>query len=83
VPRVAGLAVDPKDRIWVGVALTTPGEVERIDLYSKDGEFLGSLEGFDIPDAFFPDGRAAALFRDPDTDVQRIAVYRVTEFSPR
>jgi hypothetical protein len=83
VPRIAGLAVDPKDRIWVGVALTTPGEVERIDLYSKDGEFLGSLEGFDIPDAFFPDGRAAALFRDPDTDVQRIAVYRVTEFSPR
>ncbi|MGH7502652.1 MAG: hypothetical protein ACREL7_12965 [Longimicrobiales bacterium] len=83
VPRIADLAVDQQDRIWVGVSLTTPGEVDRVDLYSKDGEFLGSLAGFEVPAAFFPDGSAASLFRDPDTDVQRVAVYRITEETPR
>jgi hypothetical protein len=54
-----------------------------VDLYSKTGEFLGSLDNFAIPEAFFPDGRAASLFRDPDTDIQRVAVYRLVEGTPR
>jgi hypothetical protein len=83
VPRIAGLAVDAQDRIWVGVAIDTPGQVDRVDLYSKTGEFLGSLDNFAIPEAFFPDGRAASLFRDPDTDIQRVAVYRLVEGTPR
>jgi hypothetical protein len=83
VPRIAGLAIDAQDRIWVGVSIDTPGQVDRVDLYSKTGEFLGSLDNFAIPDAFFPDGRAASLFRDPDTDIQRVAVYRLVEGTPR
>jgi hypothetical protein len=83
VPRIAGLAVDQQDRIWVGVALDTPGEIDRVDLYSKTGEFLGSLDNFEIPAAFFGNGLAASLFRDPDTDIQRVAVYRVSERTPR
>lgn len=83
VPRIAGLAVDDKDRIWVGVSVGTPGAVDRVDLFSRDGEFLGSLNGIPIPDVFLGDGHAASLFRDPDTDVQRVAVYRLIEATPR
>ena len=79
VPRIAALAVDPTDRVWVGVSLTTPGSTDRVDLYSKTGEFLGSLSGFAIPDAFFKDGRAASLVRDADTDVQQVAIIRIVE----
>ncbi len=83
VPRIAKVAVDTKDRIWVGVSLATPGEVDRVDLYEKDGRFIGSLNGTKIPDAFLPDGRMASLVKDPDTDVQRVAVYRITEGTER
>jgi hypothetical protein len=79
VPRIAGLAIDAKDRIWVGVALTTPGTVDRVDIYDRDGKFLGSLENVKVPDVFLTDNRGASLVRDADTDVQQVAVYRIVE----
>jgi hypothetical protein len=79
VPRIAALAIDASDRVWVGVSLTTPGGTDRVDLYSKTGEFLGSLSGMGIPNTFFRDGRAASLVRDPDTDVQQVALIRIVE----
>jgi hypothetical protein len=79
VPRIAALAVDRQDRIWVGVSLTTPGATDRVDLYNRDGAFMGSFTGLQVPGAFLADGRGASLVKDADTDIQRIAVYRIVE----
>jgi hypothetical protein len=79
VPRITKIRVDARDRIWVGVATDRPDETGRIDLYSRDGVFIGSITGMDVPDAFFADGRAASIVKDADTDVQQIAILKLNE----
>jgi hypothetical protein len=83
VPRIADIAIDGQDRIWVGVSLTNPGETDRVDIYAKDGKFLGSVAGMKVPDAFLKDGRLASLVKDPDTDVQQVAVMKIDEAGKR
>lgn len=83
VPRLADIAVDAQDRIWVGVSLETAGETDRVDIYAKDGRFLGSVAGMKVPDAFLLDGRLASLVKDPDTDVQQVAVMKINESGRR
>ena len=63
----------------VGVAIDKPEQTGRVDVYDRDGKFLGSIPGLDVPDAFFADGRAASIVKDLDTDVQQIAVLRFGE----
>jgi hypothetical protein len=67
----------------VGVSLTNPGETDRVDIYAKDGKFLGSVAGMKVPDAFLKDGRLASLVKDPDTDVQQVAVMKIDEAGKR
>ncbi len=78
IPRIVELAVDPRDRLWVGVSEETPGEVERIDLYDRDGAFLGELRGIPFPDVFMGPDRYGVLAED-ELDVQQVVVYRLRE----
>lgn len=77
VPRVVSLRVDPADRIWVGVSEATPDEVERIDIYDRNGTLLGELRGFPVPDVFLGPDRIGVLRRD-ELDVQQVVIMRVT-----
>lgn len=73
VPRVAELRVDPAGRIWVGISEDRPGEVDRIDLYDRDGTLLGELRDVPFPDVFLSPDRIGVLRRD-EVDVQQLVV---------
>lgn len=77
IPRVVNLAVDPEDHLWIGVSENTPGEVERIDVYDRDGGLLGELRGVPFPNVFLGHDRMGVLTRD-ELDVPHIVVYRIT-----
>jgi hypothetical protein len=76
VPRIVSLVRDPRDRLWVGVSETEPGEVDRIDVYDRDGVLLGELRQLDMPTHFFGDGLAVFLGED-DLEVQTLTVVRL------
>lgn len=78
IPRVTGLRVDDRDRIWVGVSLDRPEETERIDIYDSNGTLLGELTGWEVPDVFLGGSLAAKLTQD-EMDVQQIVIYRIRE----
>ena len=76
IPRVTGLRVDPLGRIWVGVSEEVPDEVERIDLYDRDGTLLGELRGVPFPDVFLGPDRIGVLRRD-ELDVQQVVILEI------
>lgn len=76
IPRITGLRVDPRGRIWVGVSENEPEAVDRIDVYTRDGKLLGELRGVPVPDAFMGPDRAALLTRD-DMDVQHVVLLKL------
>lgn len=79
IPRITGLAVDAKDRLWVGVSTDVPEETGRIDVYDADGQLLGEIPDAEVfPALFFGDGRAAILDRD-ELDAQRVIVLALRE----
>ena len=69
---------DLADGNAVGVSETLPGENERLDVYSRDGELLGEMRDAKLPHLFFGDGYAALLTTD-DLDVQQIVILRLVE----
>ena len=79
IPRITNLAVDPKDRIWVGVSVDEPGKTERIDVYDASGRLLGEIRD----PAFFPDlvygPDLAVLLTKDEFDVQQAVLMRVVE----
>lgn len=77
IPRIVNLAVDPMDRLWVGVSEKTPDEVERIDVYDRAGRLLGELHDVPFPDVFLGRDRMGVLTRD-ELDVPHIVLYRIT-----
>ncbi|MEJ2215391.1 MAG: hypothetical protein P8099_02135 [Gemmatimonadota bacterium] len=77
IPRIANLAIDPMDRLWIGVSEDTPGEADRIDVYDHDGHLLGELRGVPFPDVFLGRDRMGVLTRD-EMDVPHIVLYRIT-----
>lgn len=76
VPRIVSLVRDGRDHLWVGVSETEPDEVQRIDVYDRDGVLLGELRLLDIPTHFFGDGLAVFLNED-DLDVQTLTIVRL------
>lgn len=77
VPRVTGVRVDPRNRIWVGVSGRTD-ELERIDVYDATGRLVARVvEPPGMPAALYAD-RAVFLERD-EFDAQRLLVFRVIE----
>ncbi len=78
IPRIAGVRVDRRGRIWVGVSEEHPDSADRIDIYDRGGSLLGELRGVPLPDAFTGDDVAAVLSRDED-DVQHVTLLRLRE----
>lgn len=76
IPRVVELRTDPADRIWVGVSEDTPDEVDRIDVYRRDGTLLGEIRDFPMPDVFLGPDRIGVLRRD-ELDVQQVVVLEI------
>ncbi len=65
VPALAGIALDPRGRIWVEVAAAEPGE-RHVDLFAADGTYLGRVGGIGLPAAFTAEGHV--LFREVGAD---------------
>ena len=58
------------------------GEARIVDVFDRDGEYLGTLPtGAPEPAAFLANGDLVAVEKD-DMDVERIAVYRVSREAP-
>lgn len=79
IPRITGLIVDGRDRLWVGVSEDAPGRADRIDVYDPEGRLIGEIADPPFfPDLFFGDGLAAHLTRD-ELDVEQIVLARLIE----
>jgi hypothetical protein len=78
IPKVIDLRVDPRGRIWVGVTEDVAGELARIDVYDRDGNLLGELRDFPMPDVFIGQDRIGVLRRD-ELDVQQVVVLQLRE----
>lgn len=79
VPRITGLAIDSRDRLWVGVSVSRPGETDRIDVYDPEGSLLGEIRDPEFfPDLMYGDGLVARITAD-ELDVQQIVVYQLVE----
>jgi hypothetical protein len=75
VPSIRRLALGPDGTLWVQ-RFAVRGDPETIDVFAAGGEYLGTLPaGAPFPEAFFPDGRFAAVEKD-DLDVDHVVVYR-------
>ena len=78
IPTINTVLLDQADRIWVGVSETVPGENERLDVYSRDGQLLGELHDMKLPSLFFGDGYAALITED-ELEVQQILILKLVE----
>jgi hypothetical protein len=76
IPTIRRVAIAPDGTIWVR-RFAVRGDPAPIDVFAADGEYLGTLPAeAPFPEAFFPDGRIAAVEKD-DLDVDHVIVYRV------
>jgi hypothetical protein len=76
LPAIKRIKTAPDGTFWVQ-RFAVKGENAPVDLFSPDGEYLGTLAaGAPFPAAFLPDGRVAAIEKD-ELDVERVVVYRV------
>jgi hypothetical protein len=77
IPRIAGVRVDPQDRIWVGVS----GELrdlDRIDVYDRNGTLIARIaDPPGMPAVLYGTGLAALLEHD-EYDAQLVRIMRVT-----
>jgi len=81
IPRLTNLAIDGKDRVWVGVREEGSDIHERIDVYDRDGNLLGEIRDMeDFPDAFFGDNLVAIIGQDK-FDVPTITIARLVDDS--
>lgn len=78
IPRIVEFRIDPKDRLWVGVSEQEPGEIERIDVFDRDGTLLGELRDLPLPHHFLGENRAVLLGAD-EFEVQQIRVLRLVD----
>ena len=78
IPVVGSMSADWGGTIWLERALVNPEEDGPVDLFSHEGEYLGTLDadGPGIPDAFGPDGLVAYIETD-EYDVASVKVLRL------
>lgn len=74
------LMLDHQDRVWVSVSEVIPGDDDRLDVYSRDGQLLGELRGVEMPDIFLKNGYAAVVSSD-ELDVLQILILKLVETS--
>lgn len=74
-PAVRGPAVAPDGTLWVR---RTPSRTSlaTFDLFSADGEYLGTLTDIPAPVAFLPDRSIVAIEED-ESEIDRVVVYGI------
>jgi hypothetical protein len=77
VPRITGLIADSDDRIWIAVAGSEPGAIERIDVLNRDGERVAVVRDVALPHAFIGSSIAVRLELD-EFDAQKVVLYRIS-----
>ncbi len=79
VPVVRRLRTDPMGRIWVERDAGSGNKDYPIDLLNANGQYLGTVRGMTMPDAFAADGRAAFIETD-EMGVQHVVVRRLPDW---
>ncbi len=79
LPAVRSLVADPAGNLWV-VRETDPALADGgpIDLLRPEGQYMGTINGVAVPDAFGPDGLVAYLERDEEWGFERVRVARLS-----
>lgn len=76
LPAITRLALSPAGELWV-LRGSVPDEPARVDVFSADGAYAGTLpSGAPYPAAFLPGNRIVAIESDA-MGVPAVAVYRV------
>jgi len=76
IPAIGQIRIAPNGTTWVQ-RYAIRDEIAPIDIFSPDGEYLGTLpEGAPFPAAFLPDGQIAAIEKD-EFDLQRVVIYEL------
>jgi hypothetical protein len=76
LPLINRLAVAPDGSVWVE-RFRFPGEPDRVDGFSSDGPYLGTMNGLPMPRGFLPDGKFIGLVDDPESGGQVIGLFRM------
>lgn len=76
VPALRSVRFGPDGWLWVE-RFTFPDEPPRVDVFSPDGVYRGTLDGFGMPVAFLPRGGLAFEIKDQDTGGSLLGVYEV------
>ena len=75
------VAVDEKDRLWIGVREEGSDTFERIDAYDRGGKLVGEIHGMEnFPDVFFGDSLVGIIGQDK-FDVPTITIARLVDDS--
>ena len=76
VPVIRGLRGDRDGRLWIQRDGGPGSDDYPIDIVAVAGNYLGTIKGMRLPDAFGPDGRYAMIESD-ELGVQSVIVWRV------
>ncbi len=76
IPALRGLRAAPSGKLWIERTGPVVGEPGPIDLVTPEGQYLGTITGSPMPNAFSRSGLAAYVERDED-DVERVVVRRL------
>ena len=75
VPVIERIGTDHEGRIWVQRTGRRISEEGPVDLLGPNGEYLGTMSGVEVPNAFGPDGSVAVVEVD-EFGVQSVRVMR-------
>jgi len=77
LPSISALALAPDGSLWVG-RFTFPDEPSRIDVFSTDGVYRGTLTGVPPPLGFLPNGQFVGTLPHPESGGEILGVFRLT-----
>lgn len=77
VPQVRALVLDPQGRLWVE-RYTFDDEPDQVDLFSAEGEYLGTMTGRGLPLGFPRADLVLFAEENPDTGVSQVVAYQIS-----
>lgn len=76
IPVVRAAAIAPDGSLWVE-RYTFDGETPAVDVFDREGAYLGTLAGRALPMGFLGADRVLFPIHNPDDDTTIIGVYRI------
>jgi hypothetical protein len=76
IPVVRAAAIAPDGGLWVE-RYTFNGETPSVDVFDREGAYLGTLVGRPLPLGFLGGDRVLFPIRNPDDDTTIIGIYRI------